>query len=127
MGKMKKKVNLGVHGMDSHDLKGVPQSCLDPYDTYCITLGQECQRIAKTTQNHDSKRTPCAKRNWMHSIPITRSSQTIRKVLGTILHFWSCILKRKKGSIYLINTTKNIMNWLKHFKVQKWWMFCYIP
>jgi hypothetical protein len=90
-------------------------------------LGQECQRIAKTTQNHDSKRTPCAKRNWMHSIPITRSSQTIRKVLGTILHFWSCILKRKKGSIYLINTTKNIMNWLKHFKVQKWWMFCYIP
>jgi hypothetical protein len=63
MGKMKKKVNLGVHGMDSHDLKGVPQSCLDPYDTYCITLGQECQRIAKTTQNHDSKRTPCAKRN----------------------------------------------------------------
>ncbi len=127
MVKMKKKVNLGVFGVDSQDLKGVHQSCLDPYDTYCITLGQECQRIAKNTQNHDSKKTPCVKTNGMHSIPITRSSQTITKVLGIILHFGSRILKRKKGSIYLINITKNIINWLNHFKVKIWWMFCYIP
>jgi hypothetical protein len=64
----------------------------------------------KKTQSHDSKKTPYAKTNGMHSIPLTRSSQTITKVLGTILHFRSCILKRKKGSIYLINTTKNIMD-----------------
>ncbi len=30
MGKVKKKVNLGVLGVDSQDSKGVPQSCLDP-------------------------------------------------------------------------------------------------
>jgi hypothetical protein len=83
---------------------------LDPYDTYCITLGQECQRIAKKTQNHDYKRTPCAKTNGMHSIAIIRSLETITMVLGTIFHFGSCILKRKKGSIYLINTAKIIMN-----------------
>ncbi len=60
-------------------------------------------------QNHDSKKTPCAKTNRMHSIPITRNLQTITKVLGTILHFGSCILKGKKGSIYLINTTKKLL------------------
>jgi hypothetical protein len=112
MEKMKKKGNLGVLGVDSHDLKGVPQSCLDPYDTYCITLGQKCQRIAKKkkTQNHakSCKKKPCAKTNGMHSILMTRNSQTITKVLRTILHFGSCILKRKKGSIYFINTTKKL-------------------
>jgi hypothetical protein len=71
MGKMKEKVNLGVFGVDSQDLKGVPQSCLDLYDTYYIPLGQECQKIAKKTQNHDFKKTPCVKTNGMHSIPIT--------------------------------------------------------
>ncbi len=60
--------------------------------------------------------------HWM-----SRHLQTIAKVLGIILHFGSCILKRKKGSIYLINTTKKIMNWLSHFKVKRWWMFRYIP
>jgi hypothetical protein len=56
------------------------------------------------------QKTPCAKTNGMHSIPITRNLQTITKVLGTILHFGSCIFEEKEKSHLLHQYNKKIMN-----------------
>jgi hypothetical protein len=51
MGKMKKKVNLGVFGVSPYDSNVVPQSCLDPYITSPKTpfdlIGFDCVGIAK--------------------------------------------------------------------------------
>jgi len=40
-GKNEEKGEFGSPWNGFLGLKRVPQSCLDPYNTYCITLGQE--------------------------------------------------------------------------------------
>jgi hypothetical protein len=71
-------------------------------------MPKNCKKKKNTKSCQIMQKKPCAKTNGMHSILMTRNSQTITKVLRTILHFGSCILKRKKGSIYFINTTKKL-------------------
>lgn len=83
-------------------------------------LLKSCKRKPKS---RIQKVEQCARTNGMCSISITKNWQIITKVLEIIPIFWNYLLKRKKGSIYLFISIKNVTMPLKHFKVRRLLMF----
>ncbi len=83
-------------------------------------LLKSCRRKLKL---RIQKMEQCARINRMCSILITKNWQVITKVLKIIPIFWNYLLERKRGSIYLFISIKNVTMPLKHFKVRRLLMF----